>query len=332
MPKIFVSTLPFGEFDPTPIQLLEQTGWPFRINPTGRKLKVEEVGAMAQDCDGLIAGTENIGMVLKKAENLKIVARVGIGLDSVPLSVCREKGVVVAYTPDAVTHAVVEFTISLMISLLRKVGVADKEIRKGIWKRLQGKRLAHSCIGLIGFGRIGYNVAKYLSGFQPRSILVNDIKDKTREINELNKNYGLNIRRSEKSEIYQKADIVSLHVPYSNKTKNLINRSVFDQFKQDAFLINTSRGGIVNEVDLYRYLKYGGIGGAAIDVFDEEPYKGPLIELDNVLLTQHMGSCSFDCRSTMEIEATQEIIRFFKNQPLKNEVPEEEYQYQSETR
>ncbi len=95
-------------------------------------------------------------------------------------------------------------------------------------------------------------------------------------------------------------------------------------------MINTSRGGIINENDLFHCLKNGQIAGAAIDVFETEPYSGPLKELKNIILTQHMGSCSYDCRAQMEIQATEDMIRFLKNEPLKNEVPEEEYQYQAE--
>jgi D-3-phosphoglycerate dehydrogenase / 2-oxoglutarate reductase len=100
---------------------------------------------------------------------------------------------------------------------------------------------------------------------------------------------------------------------------------------KDSFLINTSRGGIVNENDLYYAIKNNQIASAAIDAFEQEPYQGPLIELENIILTQHMGSCSYDCRSKMEIQATEDILRFFNNQPLLNEVPEEEYFYQEES-
>ena len=171
MPKIFISTVPFGEADKKPIELLDQSGFEYVINPLNRKLKPEEVGELAQDCDGLIAGTENIHLVLEKAKSLKIVSRVGIGLDSVPLLECRKKEITVCYTPDAVTMAVVELTIGLMVSLTRKVCLADRNIRSNNWNRLQGKRLEKSIIGLIGFGRTGSNIARVLSEFKPKQIL-----------------------------------------------------------------------------------------------------------------------------------------------------------------
>lgn len=330
MPKIFISTAPFGEIDQTPVQLLEKSGLEYTINPLGRKLRPEEIGEMAQDCDGLIAGTEKIDLVLQTANKLKIIARVGIGLDSVPLAKCKKQGITLTYTPDAVTMAVVEFTIGLMVSGPRYVVQADRQLRHGEWHRLQGKRLGESVIGLIGFGRIGSNVARLLAEFQPREILINDLKDKSPILEQLRQDKQLKIRQVSKEEIYQRADIISLHVPLSPKTRNLICEETIQQFREDAFLLNTARGGIVNENSLYQALQQKRIAGAAVDVFDKEPYSGPLIELDNVILTQHMGSCSYDCRREMEVQAAEEIIRFFQGQALQNEVPEEEYMYQVE--
>ncbi|MCP4294858.1 MAG: hydroxyacid dehydrogenase [Proteobacteria bacterium] len=160
MPKIFVSTAPFGEFDSTPLNLLNDTGWEYTVNPLDRKLTPQEVADYAEDVDGLIAGTEDIGIVLGKAKNLKIISRVGIGLDSVPLKVCKDRGITVSYTPDAVTMAVAEMTIGLMISASRHLMESDRHLRQRGWKRVQGKRIGESIIGLIGFGRVGKNVSR----------------------------------------------------------------------------------------------------------------------------------------------------------------------------
>ena len=171
LPKIFVSTHPFGALDSRPLELLRQTECEFQINPLGRKLTSQEVAEMAGNCDALIAGTENIALVLEKAPNIKIISRVGIGLDSVPLKECRELNVVVCYTPDAVTMAVAELTVGLMLNITRFVCTADRQIRSEEWQRLQGRRLGKSVIGLIGFGRIGKSVARLLVPFSPIIIL-----------------------------------------------------------------------------------------------------------------------------------------------------------------
>jgi len=233
----------------------------------------------------------------------------------------------VTYTPDAVTAAVAEFTLGVMISIMRHAYKSDMRMRQGLWNRLMGKRIADSVIGLIGFGRIGSSVARLLIPFNPAKVLVNDIKDRSAVMVELEKQ-GLSIKHAEKEEIYIKSDIISLHIPYSPLTKNMINEETFRLFNKDSFLINTSRGGIVNENDLYHALKNQMIQGAAVDAFEEEPYNGDLTTLDNVLLTQHMGSCSFDCRYNMELQAAEDLIRYFNGDKLQNEVPPEEYEYQ----
>jgi D-3-phosphoglycerate dehydrogenase len=330
MKKIFVSTYPFGQYNEEPISILQKEGWNVILNPTKRKLTSEEVAEYAKDVDAIIAGTEDLAPLIQKNPGLKIISRVGIGLDSVPLRLCRDKNITVAYTPDAVTMAVVELTIGLMVSLTRKVHLANFELRRGGWSRFTGKRLGESVIGLIGLGRVGSNVLRILKEFRPKEILVNDLKDKTKEIQEIIQNTDLKVRQVAKEEIYKHADIISLHVPLTNLTRNLIGKTELSLMIESTFVINTARGGIVNESDLYHAVKSEQIAGAAIDVFEKEPYKGNLIELENIILTEHMGSCSFDCRYLMEFGAASEVVRFFKGEPLLNPVPNEELENQSE--
>ena len=329
MPKIFISTYPYCKIDKGPLDLLQATGWEIIINPLGRKLHQEELAKYASDCDALIAGTENVDSLVRESKKLKIISRVGIGLDSVPLKLCKQKEIIVTYTPDAVSMAVVELTIGLMVALTRQVISADRQIRSSQWSRPYGKRIEESIIGIIGFGRIGSKVAKMLSAFKPSQILVFDIKDKTLEVNELKK-MGLNIDVASLENIYVTSDIVTLHIPYSKYSRYMIDENVFQKMKPDAYLINTARGGIVREDHLYDAIKSQKIAGAAMDVFEVEPYQGSLCELENVILTQHMGSCSYDCRLNMELQAAEDILNFFNNRPLKNRVPEEEYAYQVE--
>jgi len=324
MKNIFVSTYPFGQFNSESITILEKNGHNVILNPLKRKLKSEEVAELAKDVDGIIAGTEDLTPLININNNLKIIVRVGIGLDAVPLALCKEKGITVAYTPDAVTHAVVELTIGLMISLTRKVHLANNEIRNGGWTRYTGKRIGESTIGLIGFGRVGSNVFRLLKEFNPKKILINDMKDKSKEISSILINHNIDVELVSKDEIYKKSDIISLHTPLSKLTHNMISRPQLELMRKECFLINTARGGIVNENDLYYAVKNKIISGAAIDVFEKEPYQGNLTELEDVILTEHMGSCSFDCRFLMEHGAASEVVRFFNGDPLLNPVPEEE--------
>lgn len=328
MTKIFVSTYPFATFDLTPLELLKKSGIEFELNPYQRKLTEKELQKHTKDVHGIIIGTENIAPILDSAKQLKMISRVGIGLDSIPLKECKKKNITVCYTPDAVTKAVSEFTVGLMISATRHIVLADRQVRHGIWKRLQGKRIENSSIGIIGLGRTGTDIVKLLSSFNPKQILIHDIKNKKEQIQQFQKEYSLNIQQVTQEAVFKNSDIISLHIPLTPKTKNLISKHTLNFFKKDSFLINVSRGEIIHESDLYETLINKKIAGCALDVFQKEPYFGKLSKLENVILTQHMGSCSFDCRIKMEKEATEELIRFFKNQSLHNEVPITEYEYQ----
>jgi len=324
--KVFISTTPFGETDDRPRQLLRDADLDYVINPLGRKLKEDELASLISDSEILIAGTETISdKVLKKALRLKLICRVGIGLDGVDLWAARRRGVAVAYTPDAPSPAVAELTIGLMITLLRKVHLSDSEVRKGQWNRYFGRRLSQSTVGILGVGRIGSIVANHLAALGCKNILVNDIDKKSlMTLGELHSS----VEVCSKERIYKEADVITIHLPLTKSTKDLIRANQLMQMKKDAVVINTSRGGIICESDLYSVMKSGYLGGAGIDVFETEPYMGPLGKLESCILTAHMGSMSFDCRSRMEIEATEDAIRFATGELIRQGVPEEEFEAQ----
>jgi D-3-phosphoglycerate dehydrogenase / 2-oxoglutarate reductase len=324
--KVFVSTVPFGEIDPTPIEQMKgEARCEYLINPIGRKLREEELADFleTEKVDVLIAGTEPVSAaVMDRAKSLKLISRVGIGLDSVDLHAARKRDIKVSYTPDAPAPAVAELTIGHMINLNRYIPLVDRKLREGIWQRLMGYRLGNQVIGLFGAGRVGSRVLKHLQGFAPKRILVNDVLDKS----DLFQLYGA--EQASKEEILAQCDIVSLHLPLTPLTKNFISKPELELMKKEASLVNTSRGGIVHEDDLYEVLKAGLIRGAAIDVFEEEPYAGNLLTLDSCFVSCHMGSCSKDCRFEMEKFATEEAMRFIRGEALELEVPEFEFDIQ----
>lgn len=323
MPKALITTVPFADKDPLPLQLLEKAGIEYLINPIGRKLQEDELAEMISDFDVLIAGTEPISdKVMARAKNLKLISRVGIGLDSVDLLAAEKRGIHVSYTPDAPAPAVAELTVGMMLTLLRHVHVASSQMHQGLWHRYFGRRISEITIGIIGAGRIGRGVIDRLSSFKPRKILVNDINS-----SHLFASMPW-IQSATKEEIYHQADLISLHVPLTAQTKNMIRYEHLKTIKEDAIIINTSRGGIINEQDLARVLNEGHLDAAAVDVFEKEPYDGSLASIERCLLTSHMGSMSVDCRTRMEIEATEEAVRFLTGKPLQGLVPQEEYDVQ----
>jgi D-3-phosphoglycerate dehydrogenase / 2-oxoglutarate reductase len=323
MPKALITTVPFADKNRLPIEQLESNGIDYVINPIGRRLKEEELADLVSDFDVLIAGTEPItDRVMSRASRLKLISRVGIGLDSVDLLAAQKRGIAVSYTPDAPAPAVAELTIALMLSLLRGVHVANLQLHAGQWHRHFGRRIAEVTVGVIGTGRIGARVLRRIVPFGTPRVLVNDINPDPKLVPELK------LEWVGKEEIFRNADIISLHVPLTMQTHDMIRREQLMMMKPDALLINTSRGGIVNEHDLAEVMRAGHLGGAAIDAFEHEPYAGELTQIERCLLTAHMGSMSVDCRTRMEIEATDEAVRFLTSKPLHSPVPPGEYEVQ----
>jgi len=317
--RVIVTTVPFGDADRAPLDLLRQAGVELVMNPHGRRLQPHEVGDVIEGFPVVIAGTERIdASVMAKARDLKAICRVGIGLDSIDLIAARRLGIAVSYTPDGPSPAVAELTIGLIIDLLREVAAADRTMRQGTWRRSVGTRLATSVVGVLGVGRIGRRVIGHLQGgFPGVKILANDLTVDASLAG---------VEWVDKESLYRRSDVVTVHLPLTRRTLGLITRRELASMKPTALLVNTARGGIVNETDLVEALRGKIIRAAALDVFSEEPYRGELAQLPNVLLTCHMGSMTADCRAQMEIEATQEAIRFLSGMPMRSAVPDEEYE------
>lgn len=312
--KIFVSTHPFASTSDKPIRLIEENGLELRVNNHGRKITSSELAQDIGDSDILIAGTEKISEeVFQNGPNLKLISRVGIGLDGIDFSLCEKYGVKVAYTPDAPTMAVAELCVGLILDLARKITHTDKAIKEKIWNRHMGTLLYGKTVGVFGMGRIGKSLIHLLSSFNVKFLVFDIAPDLA---------FGrlYNVTFVSKEELLKQSDIVSVNIPLKKDTQNFITLQELKIMQSNSILINTARGGIVNENDLYTALIDNLIAGAAVDVFEEEPYKGDLIKLDNVILTCHMGASTIDSRTNMEVEAIEEAIRFKNNQPLKNEI------------
>lgn len=320
MADVLITTVPFAEKNLLPIEMLNSTTCSFQLNPFNKKLKEEELAQLVPGVKVLIAGTEPITKkVLDSALHLKHISRVGVGLDNIDLNAARDKGIAVSYTPDAPGPAVAELTIGLMINLLRNIHISNIEMHKKMWCRHFGPRIADITLGIIGVGRIGGRVLRRVSAFGTPKILAND------NLPNLALNKEFKLEWVAKDEIFKHADVITLHVPLTAETRNMVGAREFSLMNQGSYIINTSRGGVVNENALYDALKEKKIAGAAIDVFEEEPYDGKLSELPSCILTSHMGSMSIDCRIRMEIEATEEAVRFLTGRKLQSTVPEEEY-------
>jgi D-3-phosphoglycerate dehydrogenase len=302
------------------VDLLSAAGIAFRTNPLERKLTESDLIDLIGDTEYLIAGTEPItDAVMAAAPRLKLISRVGVGLDGVDLRAAAARGIDVAYTPDAPAPAVAELTIGLMLSLLRGVHTANARMHRGEWQREFGRRIPEVTIGIVGAGRIGGRVIRRLAAFGSPRMLVNDLAPDPQIAP------GLKLEWVGKEQILREADLISIHAPLTAHTRGLFGEEELLLMKPDALLVNVARGGIVDEDALFEVMSRGHLAGAAIDVFEREPYGGRLAEIERCLLTSHMGSMSLDCRERMEIEATEEVIRYASSLPLKSPVPEYEY-------
>ena len=296
--QVLISTSSFNLANFAQLSDLKKARVEVKLNPFAARLTEEQViDLLGTDTIGLIAGLEPLTQnVLKSAKSLKVIARVGTGLDSVDLVAAKELEIIVLNTPDAPTKAVAELTIAHILGLLRHVSQADRQIRSGVWKGLMGSLLETKTVGIVGFGRIGKRVATLLSAFGA-SVIISDAQVKSGDF----QNVGLD-------ELCTRSDIVSLHLPYSEATHHIIDEKRMNLMKKGSFIVNISRGGLVDEAMLLVALKSGHIAGAALDCFEQEPYEGELRNLENVQITAHMGSYARETRDLMEQEASRLLV------------------------
>ncbi|OQA03205.1 MAG: Phosphonate dehydrogenase [Planctomycetes bacterium ADurb.Bin401] len=308
---IQIATYPFGNCDPKSVEVLECTDYEIRFNPLGRRLKSNEVKSVVKDATGIIAGTEPYTReVIKQCRNLRVLSRVGVGLDNVDFKACKENGVIVTYTPDAPTDGVADLTVAQIINLLRGICLSNDSVRKGFWQRIVGKSVNEVKIGVLGVGRIGKKVIQRLSSFDA-NIYACDLKPDYK--------FGEkhNLKWVNKRELFENCELITVHIPMNNSNYNCIGPKELSSMPDGAFLINTSRGPILDENALLSHLQNQHLGGAALDVFVNEPYQGPLSEFENVIFTAHIGASANSCRIKMEYEAAQDCVRVLQgNKPL----------------
>lgn len=296
MSKFLITTSSFNLETPE-IKALEAAGYEPVLNPYKRRLSEEEVAELlTPEIVGMIAGVEPLTKsVLDGAQNLRAIARCGIGMDSVDIEAANANNIAVTNTPDAPTKAVAELAVGLMLDCLRFAPLQDRSIRAGEWVRPMGGLLGARTVGLIGFGRIGRKVAEYVRGFGAKVIAYDPYATGAEELVSFD-------------ELLEQADIISLHIPYSDENKHLIDEKALSKMKKGAVLINTARGGLVDEQALLSALKSEHLSAAALDVFEQEPYKGALCEIENVILTAHVGSYAKESRIEQETLAAKNLL------------------------
>jgi len=262
------------------------------------------------DCLIVRSATKITKDVIAKAKNLKIIARAGAGLDNVDVIAAKERNIKVVNAPDSLTISVAEMVFGSLLALIRKISDADKSMKEGKWekKKFKGREIYGKNFGIVGFGRIGRKVATIANGFGANIFAYDPLITDEKIYENLNAKHCKNI-----DEILKQCDFISIHVPLLNETRNLINGNNIKILKKDAIMINTSRGGIINESALIEALKNKLRGGACLDVFENEPNPNPEFRnLKNVILTPHIASATEEAQKRAGMDVVMQIEKFFK--------------------
>lgn len=308
MAEILITSEAFGRYSGKAKELLEEAGHHVIENPYKHALNHAEIIAHISEADAIICDLERIDAdILSHAPQLKIIARRGVGLDSVDLVEADKRGIAVMRTPGIVEKPVAELVMSYILNVSRKVALMNHDMKNNIWRREVGSSLEGKVLGVIGLGNIAWEVIRKAKAFDMEVVYysIDRAIDKEEE-------WG--ITYLEFDGVLHTADFVSIHTPLTDQTRGLFNKGTIAKMKQSAFLINTARGPIVNEQDLAEALLEGVISGAAIDVYDVEPKQdSPLMRLDNVILTPHIATNTVETAINMDVSAAQNIIHFFEN-------------------
>ena len=274
-------------------------------------LSAEDLLEKIGEYDGLIirSATQVTARVIEKADNLKAIGRAGIGVDNIDIEAATKRGVIVANAPESNTVAAAEHTLGLMLAAARRIPAADASLKGGEWKRsaFKGVEVREKTLGLIGLGHVGAIVARGAIGMGMKVLAYDPYVSEDRM-------RSMNVGRAETTdEVFENADFVSLHVPRTPQTIGLVNEESLGKMKPTAYLINVARGGIVDETALYEALKGGVIGGAALDVFAEEPTtESPIFSLPNVVVTPHLGASTAEAQDRAGITAAEQVAAALK--------------------
>lgn len=265
----------------------------------------EEMIDFLKDFDAIIAGGENYReKVLKSLKNLKIIARLGVGYEKVDIAAAEEAGIIITNTPGTTDRAVSEMTLALMLSLLRRIPWFNNELKQGIWKsETTVTELSNSLIGIVGMGHIGKDVIRLLQGFGCKIFACDLVWDE-----EFARKY--NVERLTIEELFEKCDFISIHVPLGEQTRGMIGRDLLRRMKLNAYIINTSRGAIIDKAAIKEVLQEKLIAGAAIDAFWEEPCMpdDDFLRLENLIATPHVAYNTYECRIRNVEEAAREVV------------------------
>ena len=311
---VLVSATNFERYCPMAYALLEENGFRVIANPHQRPWTQKEMEGVVGECIAAIGGNENWDAAfIAKAHNMKIYNRFGVGLDNVDIAAAQAAGISVANCKGLNAVSVANMAVGLMLTVMRKILELHTKTVAGEWPRLISHDLDGKIIGFLGFGQIAQQVAKHLSGFEVTKLAYDLFPDPKAAA-------AFGVAYVDLDTLLEKSDIISVHLPHLPTTHGMLNADMFAKMKPTAVLINTARGGLVNEADLCYALGNGIIAGAGLDVFCADPIEldNPLMKLENVVLTPHSAADTYESYAKVGYFAAQNIVDYFNGKNPQN--------------
>ena len=301
--KVFSTSPTFGYYALEPLEYLAKHGCQIELVPQGKKMSEEELIQSVGQYDAMIVGLDKITKsIIEASKKMKVMTKHGVGVDNIDVEAASKANIVVTNAPSTNSDAVADLTVGLFVSLARNIPFADRSVKEGGWPRIVGTQINGKVLGIIGLGQIGKRVAKRMSGFDMRILAHDIVKDEA-----FAKKWG--VTYTSLDELLTESDFISIHVTLDASTRRMIGERELGLMKKTAFLVNIARGDIVDEEALYRALKDGKIRAAALDAFSHEPPRGsPLLNLDNVISTPHMGAYTYEALREMGMVCVRDIV------------------------
>lgn len=302
--KILVTPTSFHPNSPSPaLQRLQAFADELIFNPKGKPLEEEELLPLLRDCDGCIAGLDfYTAGVISPCERLKVISRYGAGVDRVDLKAASEKRIAVCNTPGANAQAVADLTMGLILSVARRIPMLDRKTKTGAWVRSTGTELYGKTAGILGLGAVGRAVAKRCQGFSMRVLAYDPYLD-----GEYAKENRIEPVAFE--QLIREADVICLHLPLTPETRHIFNAETMRRMRPGVILVNTARGGLIDEAAALHYLESGHLGGLGLDAYEQEPPQPtPLFELENVVTTPHIAAHTKEAVLNMANMAVENLI------------------------
>lgn len=303
----------YGKTDPAPIKLLEQNDCTVIRLPLDGGTLAEQLPQYISQADGIVAGLEEYPPeLIRKGTKLKVISRYGVGYNNVDMPTAKEMGIAVCNTPGANSESVADLAMALMLNAARNVSRMDAVIRQGKKdKPISGGEMWGKTLGVVGTGRIGKGVILRSAGFGMK-VLGYDAYQDDRFMAEHGGTYV------DLDTLFRESDFITLHAPLTDETKNMVNARLLSLMKPTAVIVNTARGGIIDEEALYEALKNGQIAGAALDAtVVEPPCDSPLVELPNCILTPHAGAATREAANNMGMMASQSVLDVLEGRPCR---------------